>query len=285
MTGAEGQDWAGYQKSRPSTKGLGFAFVKATEGTTFTNPRRASQVATARADGLVVGHYHFARPGSMTAQADYFLAQAGAKPGDVLAFDWEDPGVSDQEKDAWLRYVQAKAPHNRVILYCNRDYWLHRDSTSFCADGLWIADPSAPKGQPRITSDWLFHQYSEAGGIDRNYCPLTGDQLRAWAAGPSTPQHEEDDVQLTDKITVPKGNPLSPGGQTATVGDWIAYGNLKAGAALAAVKSLTAQTAALTAAVAALAHGGGLTAAEITAAAKAGADAALDQLGDALKED
>ena len=35
-----------------------------------------------------------------------------------------------------------------MILYCNRDFWLHRDSTSFCADGLWIADPSAPEGQP-----------------------------------------------------------------------------------------------------------------------------------------
>jgi len=47
----------------------------------------------------------------------------------------------------------------------------------------------------------------------------------------------------------------------------------------------TAQIAALSAAVAALAQGGGLDAAEIQAAAEAGARAALDRLGDALTEE
>lgn len=53
----------------------------------------------------------------------------------------------------------------------------------------------------------------------------------------------------------------------------------------AAVKGLTAQVAALTATVGALATKGGLTAAEITAAAQAGAQAALAELGDALTPD
>jgi hypothetical protein len=53
----------------------------------------------------------------------------------------------------------------------------------------------------------------------------------------------------------------------------------------AAVKGLTAQVAALTATVSALATKGGLTAAEITAAAQAGADAALAELGDALTKE
>ncbi|MEU9065442.1 N-acetylmuramoyl-L-alanine amidase [Streptomyces sp. NPDC048306] len=52
----------------------------------------------------------------------------------------------------------------------------------------------------------------------------------------------------------------------------------------AAVKALTAQVGALTATVGTLAKGGGLDAAEIKAAAEAGAQAALAQLGDALKE-
>lgn len=53
----------------------------------------------------------------------------------------------------------------------------------------------------------------------------------------------------------------------------------------AAVKTLTAQLAALTATVGALAKSGGLTAEQITAAAKAGADAALAELGDALTKE
>lgn len=49
--------------------------------------------------------------------------------------------------------------------------------------------------------------------------------------------------------------------------------------------ALTAQLAALTAVVGELAKGGGLDAAEIQAAAEAGAQAALDQLGDALTKE
>lgn len=53
----------------------------------------------------------------------------------------------------------------------------------------------------------------------------------------------------------------------------------------AAVQTLVAQNAALTAAVVALGKTGGLTADQITAAAKAGADAALAELGDALTKE
>jgi hypothetical protein len=110
--------------------------------------------------------------------------------------------VSCADKDAFIRAVRAAQPHLRTVLYCNRDFWLHRDTTSFVGDGLWIADPSAPKGAPRVDADWLFHQYSDAGGLDRNYSPLSPVQLHAWAAGttPITPQ-QEDDVSAIDVLT------------------------------------------------------------------------------------
>jgi hypothetical protein len=193
-----GIDIAGYQSSDYATQGQNFVIVKATEGTSYLNPKHAAQVATGRAHGLVVGHYHFARPGSMTAQADYFLEHSSARPGDVLAFDWEDTGVSGADKDAWLHYLQGKAPKNRLILYCNRDFWLHRDGTSFCADGLWIADPSAPTGHPRIEHPWLFHQHGEAAGTDLDVGNFaTPAALETWtlkgakpSPKPAAPQHE-----------------------------------------------------------------------------------------------
>lgn len=187
MTGSEGQDWAGYQANNPPTAGLAFVIVKSTEGTGYVNPRYAAQIATGRAGGLVLGHYHFARPGSMGAQAAYFLANTSIRPGDALAFDWEDPGVSGGDKDAWIKAVQAAMPAHQVGLYCNRDYWLNRDNSGFYGDFLWIADPSAPKGAPRVTSPWLFHQYGSAGGVDRNYSPLTADQLRSWSHAKENP--------------------------------------------------------------------------------------------------
>jgi hypothetical protein len=274
-----GIDVANYQDSAYNTAGLDFVVVKATEGTSYINPKHSAQVATARTHGLVVAHYHFARPGSVTAQADHFLEHAGARPGDFLVYDWEDPGVSTADKDAWLRYVQAKAPGHRVVLYCNRDFWINRDTTSYCADGLWIADPSAPAGHPRVQHPWLFHQYSSAGGLDRDLGQFADrTALAAWAAGTATPQHQEDDMLSLDEIAkaVWAHSMLSPTSrQSHSAETFLRYQD-------AHHAQLTAQVAALTAAVTALAKGGGLTAAEITAAAEAGAQAALAQLADAL---
>jgi GH25 family lysozyme M1 (1,4-beta-N-acetylmuramidase) len=184
-----GVDVSGYQPVAFATKGLSFAFVKATEGTSYVNPHYAGQVAHSRAAGLVVGHYHFGKNGG-AAEADYFLKHATLHAGDMLAFDWETSGVSQAERDAFIDRVKAKAPGHRVLLYCNTDYWKNRDSDNGGhADGLWIADPNHPAGKPNIKHAWLIHQYSWAGGIDRNVANFKdAAALRAWAgAGAAKP--------------------------------------------------------------------------------------------------
>jgi hypothetical protein len=188
-----GIDVASYQSTSYDTAGLGFVLVKATEGSSYTNPRHAGQVATGREHDLVVGHYHFVRPGPMTAQAAHFLRHAAPAAGEILALDWEDTDVSGAEKDAWIRHVQGQAPTHRVILYCNRDFWLNRDTTSFCGDGLWIADPGSPAGHPKVEHPWTFHQYSESAGLDHDVANFADKAaLAAWARGkaPRPPAHE-----------------------------------------------------------------------------------------------
>ncbi|WP_030975111.1 glycoside hydrolase family 25 protein [Streptomyces sp. NRRL S-1824] len=214
----QGQDWASYQSATPSTAGLAFTFIKATEGTGYVSPRMAAQTAHARAAGLVVGFYHFLRPGSMIAQAAYFVAKAASQDGDILAADWEDSGVSCAAKDQFIREVKRLRPTHRVVLYCNTSYWKSRDTTSYAGDGLWIADPNHPSGSPGISADWLFQQYSSAGGVDRNVANSkhfkTVADLRAWAGG-TTPEEENpmagitkadiyDAVWKTDKAPAPK---------------------------------------------------------------------------------
>ncbi|MFK0296676.1 GH25 family lysozyme, partial [Streptomyces sp. NPDC090442] len=54
-----GVDVSSYQSAAYSTTGLDFAFIKATEGTSYINPRQSAQAAQARRNGLVVGFYHF----------------------------------------------------------------------------------------------------------------------------------------------------------------------------------------------------------------------------------
>lgn len=177
-----GIDVASYQPASYATAGLGFVWIKATEGTSYINPHHADQVVTGRKAHLGIGHYHFVRPGSMSAQADFFMHVSAPQPGDMLCLDWEDSGVSNADKDTFLKYVQAKQPAHRSVLYCNRDFWFHHDSTSFAGDGLWIADPGAPAGHPRVQHPWIFHQYSEAGGLDRNVGNFEDEaHLLAWA--------------------------------------------------------------------------------------------------------
>ena len=86
---------------------------------------------------------------------------------------------------------------------------------------------------------------------------------------------------------VPKTWPSDKGlaDRQITVNTALGSGYAHSRRAAEGVTQLLAQVAALTAAVGRLAEGGGLDAGEIQAAAEAGAQAALDRLADALKED
>ena len=179
-----GIDVSSYQSSSYDTDGLSFVFIKATEGRTYTNPKLAAQTKRARDAGLVVGYYHFLWPGNLTAQAEYFVSKAPERAGEILAVDWETTGegthASNAEKDRFIRKVQELRPNNRVVLYCNRNFWLNIDKTSYDGDGLWIAD-YVTAGKPRIKAKWLFHQYTD-DPVDKNVADFASTAaLRKWA--------------------------------------------------------------------------------------------------------
>lgn len=209
MAGSYGQDWASYQPDEPDTTGLAFAIVKVTEGTGYVNPRWVKQRDHAKASGLTWGGYHYPHMGNdPRVEADRFLAQVAWQPGDIVVLDWE--GYDDANKsvsaarqvsykEAWLRYVKSKLPHNPVGMYCNVDYWERVDTTGYYGDFLWIATSGRAAGDPGIKAQWMFHQYS-AAGVDRDYCPLNPGELHAWAlsfANPPTPI-EEDPLPFTE---------------------------------------------------------------------------------------
>jgi GH25 family lysozyme M1 (1,4-beta-N-acetylmuramidase) len=180
-----GIDVSAYQSSAYDTDGLSFVFIKATEGRSYVNTKLSAQTKTARDAGCVVGFYHFLWPGNITAQAEYFVSKAPEKAGDLLAVDWETTGdgthASNAEKDRFIRKVKELRPHNRVVLYANRHFWLNIDTTSYAGDGLWIAD-YVTAGEPRIEATWRFHQYS-SDPVDKNVAAFTSKAaLREWAA-------------------------------------------------------------------------------------------------------
>lgn len=179
----KGIDVSSYQ-STFDTDGISFVIIKATEGRSYVNPRLTAQTKRARDGGCVVGFYHFLWPGNITAQAEYFVSKAPEKSGDLLAVDWEWTGdrtaASNAEKDRFIREVKRLRPSNRCLLYCNRDFWTTRDSTSFAGDGLWIAD-YVTAGKPRIKAKWRIHQYTSTP-LDKNVADFASeDALREWA--------------------------------------------------------------------------------------------------------
>ncbi|MGQ4386074.1 GH25 family lysozyme [Streptomyces sp. SAS_270] len=179
-----GIDVSAFQSATYGTDSLSFVFIKATEGRSYVNPKLTAQTKHARDAGLVVGFYHFLWPGNLTAQAEYFVAHAPEKAGDILAVDWETTGegthASNSEKDRFIRTVKQLRPNNQVILYTNRNYWLTVDTTSYAGDGLWIAD-YVTAGKPRIKAKWLFHQYTD-DPLDKDVADFaTAVALREWA--------------------------------------------------------------------------------------------------------
>lgn len=210
----KGQDWSGYQAAQPAVSGLSFVFIKATEGTSYVNPRMAEQAAWARKNNLVVGFYHFLRPGSMSAQVNFFLEKALVHDGDVLALDWEDNGVSCADKDAALADLKTARPAHKTVLYCNLDFWLHLDTTSKCGDGLWIAD-YVTAGQPRIKDHWTFHQYSDTPADEdvANFADVAS--LRQWA----DPQVTTPSVSLAHVVYAAEHDPKLPQGHTTYAAD------------------------------------------------------------------
>jgi hypothetical protein len=188
------------------SKRVDFAIIKVTESTNWLSARWTGQQMWARDHDLAVGYYHFARPGNMIAQADYFLAQLGnLAPGESLWFDWEDSGVTSTQKDQWIKYVQSKRPGFRVGLYCNTTFWKTKDTSSFAGDGLWIATGGYAAGTPPIQSAWLIHQYSTTGNYDHDLAQFaTKADMIDWAGG-DVALSADDKAWITAQIkTIPK---------------------------------------------------------------------------------
>ncbi|THU78877.1 glycoside hydrolase [Dendrothele bispora CBS 962.96] len=75
--------------------GVKFVFIKATEGTTFTDPNFSNNYVGATNAGLTRGAYHFAHPdaSSGATQANFFLAHGGGWTADGITL----PGALDIE--------------------------------------------------------------------------------------------------------------------------------------------------------------------------------------------
>ena len=208
----DGPDVARYQHpngaridwQKAADHGASFAFVKATESTSYTNPYFAGDYAAAHDAGLVRSAYHYARPKAdlTTArdQADFFVQTAGradAKGDLPLTLDLEQSGgLSPQQLVAWTHAFidEVTALTSRtVIVYSYPYFWQHAmgDTTDFADLPLWIASyrSGGPKEPlPGGWSRWTFWQYTSNGRlagipavVDRSQFSGSDDDLQALA--------------------------------------------------------------------------------------------------------
>ena len=172
-------DWNGVAAS-----GKRFAYMKASEGTSYVDTTYATNRAQAKALGLYVGAYHFAQPdrtpGDAVAEADFFLAMSQLAVGDLLpVLDLEvTGGLGPLDLQEWVKAYLGRIYERtgaRGVIYVSPNFWKNAmgDTAWFAANGyrtLWVAHwTSGPA--PLVPAanwsgiGWTFWQYTSSGAV------------------------------------------------------------------------------------------------------------------------
>jgi GH25 family lysozyme M1 (1,4-beta-N-acetylmuramidase) len=161
--------------------GIQWAYIKATEGTTYKDPTFSANYLNAYNAGVIRGAYHFAQPGSSSgaSQATYFAANGGAWSADNLTLpgmlDLEGGcyGLSTSAMQSWILdfYNTYKAKTGRdVVIYTSASWWnsctggwsgMSAKSPLDAASWTSASDPTIPTGFPYATM-W---QYTDSGSV------------------------------------------------------------------------------------------------------------------------
>jgi GH25 family lysozyme M1 (1,4-beta-N-acetylmuramidase) len=174
-----------------------FVIMRATKGNRYRDGKYARNLAGATQHRLVVGAYHFAKPGSAPwdarAEADHFLRVARVAAGDVVpVLDIEETGGLSPRQlrawaRAWLERVEARTGV-RAMIYSGSHFWqgFMRNTTWFARLGhpLWVAHWYV--GAPRVPGrrwggrGFAVWQWSARGRV----AGIRGDVDRDWLKGP-----------------------------------------------------------------------------------------------------
>lgn len=208
--GLQGMDVSSHQPavnwSRAWNQGARFAYVKATEATSYKNPLFSSQYNGSSSVGMLRGAYHFAIPNvsSGAAQANYFVNNGGGWSADgntlppLLDIEYNPYpslgntcyNMSAGQMVSWIRdFSQTVAARTGRLpmIYTTTDWWrtCTGNSSAFAAQPLHIAayNTTGPGALPNGWSQYSLWQYSSTGPFegDSNVYQGSVDQLRSFA--------------------------------------------------------------------------------------------------------
>ena len=168
-------DWKKVKES-----GVQFAFMRASKGKDYVDPKFAENRSGALDVGLKIGYYHYFKPGdSVEDQIKTFVNTVGKVDNGSLrlVIDTEDqkawapftPEERIKKIEEWCNGVQAALGKTPIIsLYGSPNFLdesLKNDSRLAKYD-LWIANYNV--GEPRVPkpwTNWSFWQHSETGRV------------------------------------------------------------------------------------------------------------------------
>lgn len=194
---------------RVKQTGVKFAFIKATEGTSWVDPNYARNAAGAAEVGLATGAYHYYRNEyDPVKQARWFVQTAPVANHDLPhVVDVEDTKspIDPAKLRACLQEVE-RLTGVRPIIYTGRWYWTPErmgGRIAWAADyPLWLADYSAPHVPPDDWPAYTILQYTSKAdgrsrGVESQYLDLnrfagTLDDLLALGKRPDVVGTDED---------------------------------------------------------------------------------------------
>lgn len=164
-------NWGDVKEMQAENIRIGFAFIKATEGTDKVDAQFRRNWFNAEKENIPKGAYHFfIATKSAKAQAANFIEIVKLKKGDL-------PPVLDVEESheapvtamrngirEWLERVEAEY-QMRPVIYTNIHFYNDYLKGSFDEYPVWIAHYLQPE-KPGIDRKWTFWQHSESGHVN-----------------------------------------------------------------------------------------------------------------------
>jgi GH25 family lysozyme M1 (1,4-beta-N-acetylmuramidase) len=303
-------DVSGNQPAHQNWKGFGVhvGIAKATEGEHTKDPWFARHIADIKTADLIPGAYHFSWPNQSAAtEAANYIASVKpyAATGPFLHFldlernpsgeNWTGTTATRRSyANAWIAAVKKAFPGQRVLIYLAGDS-ISAGMLPGNQDGIWYpaypvqgrtfaqaAAAARPAPSGKTVWGWQFASVPR----DQTVIYTSPATLNTWASGTT----QEEDMPLTDadltKIATKVWTHTAPSPTAAkgtdpdrTMETYARYADAHHAQVMAEIGALRGIVASL---ATALQNGGGLTPAQATAAAEAGAKAALAELGETL---